>query len=104
MYFCFDLLEDQEKQSDEFQTVAITCPKKTLTKEPKITKCCQHGQVLDGKFENCVDKGQDSSIEDNWRLQINGHLYRGYEGPLHEKQILEPYNITNSSLNFWVSF
>ena len=102
MYFCFDLLEDQSSTPDQFQTVAVTCPKKKLTKEPKITKCCPHGQVLDNASENCVGEGQELGIEDKWRLQINGHLYRGYEGPLHDKEILVPYNVTNSSQNFWV--
>ena len=102
MYFCFDLLDDPNLQPDEFQTVAITCPKKTLTKDPKITKCCPHGQVLDVKFENCVNAFQGSHIEHDWRLQINGHLYG--EGPLKENDIIVPYNKTDSSQNFMVRF
>ena len=102
MYFCFDLLEDPNLQPDEFQTVAVTCPKKTLTKDPKISKCCPHGQVLDESFENCVNATEGSHIEDDWRLQINGHLYG--EGPLKEREILVPYNKTGSSQNFMVRF
>ena len=104
MYFCFDVLESPDVELDQFQTVAVTCPKKKLTKEPKITKCCPHGQVLDGTSENCVGEGEDLSIEDKWRLQINGHLYHGYDGPLDEKKLLSPYNVTNSSQNFWVRY
>ena len=82
MYFCFDLLGDNDEPSnpDKFQTVAITCPKKRFTKERKIQKCCPHGQALDRQLEKCVGKNLAVNATDKWTLQVNGHLYDGYKG------------------------
>ena len=81
MYFCFDLLGDNNEPSntDKLQTVAITCPKKRFTKERKIQKCCPHGQALDRKLR-CVGKNLAVNATDKWTLQVNGHLYDGYKG------------------------
>ena len=82
MYFCFDLLGDNDEPSnpDKFQTVAITCPKKRFTKERKIQKCCPHGQALDRQLEKCVGENLAVNATDKWTLQVNGHLYYGYKG------------------------
>ena len=82
MYFCFDLLGDNDEPSnpDKFQTVAITCPKKRFTKERKIQKCCPHGQALDRQLEKCVEKNLAVNATDKWTLQVNGHLHDGYKG------------------------
>ena len=90
MYFCFDLLGDSNEPSnpDKFQTVAITCPKKRFTKERKIQKCCPHGQALDSTSwlrPHCVGKNIAVNVTNEWKLQINGHLYDGYEGQTNLK-------------------
>ena len=99
MYFCFDLLGQNAENPDSgpFETVAITCPNKKLEEKPKIRKCCPHGEVLDQRMEKCVGKDSKLNITDDWRIQINGHLYKGYDGPIKEKKILSPYELKNSS-------
>ena len=93
MYFCFDLLA-QNAEADQFESVAVTCPKKELTNEPKIKKCCPEGQVLDTRLEKCVGKDIELNITEKWQIQINGHLYDGYKGQnsLEEKGILSHHD------------
>ena len=103
MYFCFDLLGDNDEPSnpDKFQTVAITCPKKRFTKEAKIQKCCPHGQALVWKNakQECMEKNLAVNATDEWTLQVNGHLYDGYKGQknLKDEGILS-YNKFNHTV------
>ena len=72
MFFCFDQMEDSLLHGVE--TVALTCPKKKLSKLP-LKKCCPQGKVLQVENSTCVDDPNDSSLS----IPINGHMYNGDE-------------------------
>ena len=75
MYFCFDLLDQGPASINQnnLQTVAVTCPRKDLSEGTKIQKCCPPHEYLDTYQDKCVRS--ETNLADQWRLQINGHLY-----------------------------
>ena len=75
MYFCFDLLDQGPTSINQnnLQTVAVTCPRKDLSEGTKIQKCCPPHEYLDTYQDKCVRS--ETNLADQWRLQINGHLY-----------------------------
>ena len=72
MFFCFDQMEDAMLHGVE--TVALTCPKKKLSKLP-LSKCCPQGKVLQVENNTCIDDPNNSSLS----IPINGHMYKGDE-------------------------
>ena len=79
MFFCFDQLE---LEGGEMETVALTCPKKELSKF-HISKCCPQGKVLHGENNSCIDDATNSSLS----IPINGHLYKGDELEIDMKKV-----------------
>ena len=74
MYFCFDLLDPGTSSSNrnDFQTVAVTCPKKDLPRGTNMQKCCPNNEYLDSTQTKCVNSTDSAHL---WGLQINGHFY-----------------------------
>ena len=95
MFFCFDFLEDQSK------TVAITCPRKPLSRN-SFAKCCPPGKMIltnDDASENfgCTAK------EEAWKVPINGHIYSSTELENKDVLVYEKDNRSKVSVSSLVS-
>ena len=80
MFFCFDVMDGQDK------TVALTCPKIPFKKDITIAKCCPPGQKVETDFLGTSGKCAQPTREETWQISINGHLYNSSE--LFEQKIL----------------
>lgn len=82
MYFCFDLLTENDttnitEAANVLKPVALTCPKVPFAENATIYKCCPMGQ----SFNNEMKCDESVHNTQTWHLPINGHLY-------HEKELV----------------